>query len=577
MHHRGTIRALAALCLPLAFTQPREAWAGQGQTQSPPQAQDQNSELNATLALPVSPASIGLLVTYANEPAAQARVRAALTEADGNVRAVAARVVLNAGLRMLIPDLRAALKAEQNYSVASHQIRALMTLQPDAIPDCLAAAARLGEPTASATASMFARLNSAALLTHLAALEEAHATNSALSESLSALVDADSTLSERLLRDYGSHRAAVGAGLSHLRDAGDRSHDDLLLPLLKSDDADVRTMTIWHIARVTAASAASPQPFPADVVATLASLHAANVSAVSFEALGLELLARVSKQPRHERRWTGLRGIRGRTPAWDAKDRKWFGSLITDAESEDIGKAFFVKPAILTGHGISALDEARSAALSESSKEFGVRTVPPISGLLWSDLLKLTQCKTASELRAFATVAYRPDGRPRQITIEPGGLTNACTRAARVLFALSLAESVKPIPATYTEALVLPLQPDRVTCADTLATLPPDGPSARPNEFGSEDMPKRPERKKMRNPQYPPAALENHLQGMVIVEAIVSPTGCMARGTVRSSPHAVLSGAALDAVLDWRYAPTLLKGVAVPVIMDIAVNFSLQP
>ena len=31
-----------------------------------------------------------------------------------------------------------------------------------------------------------------------------------------------------------------------------------------------------------------------------------------------------------------------------------------------------------------------------------------------------------------------------------------------------------------------------------------------------------------------------------------------------------------DAVLQWKFTPTLLNGVAVPVIMTVTVNFSLQ-
>ena len=34
--------------------------------------------------------------------------------------------------------------------------------------------------------------------------------------------------------------------------------------------------------------------------------------------------------------------------------------------------------------------------------------------------------------------------------------------------------------------------------------------------------------------------------------------------------------AALDAVRQWEYEPTLLNGVAVPVIMTVTVNFTLN-
>ena len=43
---------------------------------------------------------------------------------------------------------------------------------------------------------------------------------------------------------------------------------------------------------------------------------------------------------------------------------------------------------------------------------------------------------------------------------------------------------------------------------------------------------------------------------------------------LRSIP--LLDQAALDAVRQWEYEPTLLNGVAVPVIMTVTVNFTLQ-
>jgi periplasmic protein TonB len=43
---------------------------------------------------------------------------------------------------------------------------------------------------------------------------------------------------------------------------------------------------------------------------------------------------------------------------------------------------------------------------------------------------------------------------------------------------------------------------------------------------------------------------------------------------LRSIP--LLDQAALDAVKQWEYTPTLLNGVPVPVIMTVTVNFTLQ-
>jgi TonB family protein len=61
----------------------------------------------------------------------------------------------------------------------------------------------------------------------------------------------------------------------------------------------------------------------------------------------------------------------------------------------------------------------------------------------------------------------------------------------------------------------------------------------------------------------------------VILEAIISPTGCIRTVEVLRGVPA-LNWEAVRAVMQWRYTPTLLNGVAVPVIMTVTVNFRLQ-
>ena len=65
------------------------------------------------------------------------------------------------------------------------------------------------------------------------------------------------------------------------------------------------------------------------------------------------------------------------------------------------------------------------------------------------------------------------------------------------------------------------------------------------------------------------------MQGVVIVEATIGPDGKVSDARVlRSIP--LLDQAALDAVRQWVFTPTLLNGVPVPVIMTVTVNFTLQ-
>jgi TonB family protein len=76
-------------------------------------------------------------------------------------------------------------------------------------------------------------------------------------------------------------------------------------------------------------------------------------------------------------------------------------------------------------------------------------------------------------------------------------------------------------------------------------------------------------------PVYPPAAQTARIQGVVVMEATISPTGEVGDIEVlRSVPE--LDAAAISAVEQWRYEPTLVDGVAVPVLMTLTINFSLR-
>jgi protein TonB len=76
-------------------------------------------------------------------------------------------------------------------------------------------------------------------------------------------------------------------------------------------------------------------------------------------------------------------------------------------------------------------------------------------------------------------------------------------------------------------------------------------------------------------PEYPPLAQSARVQGVVILEATIRADGRVQDARVlRSIP--LLDQAAIDAVKQWEFTPTLLNGVAVPVIMTVTVQFTLS-
>lgn len=75
-------------------------------------------------------------------------------------------------------------------------------------------------------------------------------------------------------------------------------------------------------------------------------------------------------------------------------------------------------------------------------------------------------------------------------------------------------------------------------------------------------------------PQYPPLARESHVWGTVVVNAVIDEHGNVV-GAHAVSGHPLLIPAALNAVLQWKYEPTVLNGSPVAVEMEVTVHFQL--
>lgn len=77
-------------------------------------------------------------------------------------------------------------------------------------------------------------------------------------------------------------------------------------------------------------------------------------------------------------------------------------------------------------------------------------------------------------------------------------------------------------------------------------------------------------------PAMPEAARQAGLRGVVILELTIDEAGNVAHARVlRSIP--LLDDAALAAVKQWKYAPTLLNGVPVPIVATVTVTFPPAP
>ena len=75
-------------------------------------------------------------------------------------------------------------------------------------------------------------------------------------------------------------------------------------------------------------------------------------------------------------------------------------------------------------------------------------------------------------------------------------------------------------------------------------------------------------------PVYPRLALDARKEGTVILQAVIDEAGNVREVKVLRSVQ-LLDDAAMQAVANWKFTPTLLNGTAVPVVMTVTVAFSL--
>ena len=75
-------------------------------------------------------------------------------------------------------------------------------------------------------------------------------------------------------------------------------------------------------------------------------------------------------------------------------------------------------------------------------------------------------------------------------------------------------------------------------------------------------------------PQYPPVAKIAHVQGTVVIDAVISKDGSVISEHAVSGPG-LLVASALNAVKQWKYKPTYLNGQPVDLAMQVTVDFQL--
>jgi TonB family protein len=74
---------------------------------------------------------------------------------------------------------------------------------------------------------------------------------------------------------------------------------------------------------------------------------------------------------------------------------------------------------------------------------------------------------------------------------------------------------------------------------------------------------------------YPPAARAQHIQGDVVIDALIDPTGKVTAAKVITG-NPLLQSAAVDSLRLWKYQPGRLNGEAIPIHINVTITFRLK-
>ena len=494
------------------------------------------------------------------------RLAGLLRDPDPLARAGAARLVRVLEARSLLPGLRLALGGETSQAAAAEMATALAALEKSGAADeeLFAAATRFAGAIDGPilrglglrdgpSVTLSPRL--LALRTHSEAWRDFFGWSlgrgaAALDGPADAVVTGGSA-------DAWSGLLELAAGAGHTLPAA------ALERALASPDAREREATAWYLLGRARAEAVDR----AWLARTIESSPEARGEGDAMQRLAHELLRRAAGLPaRDQAAILGAvpRDEGGRLPS----DRRALKGLSRE-ERRACSRIAFGDP--------DALDEQLRHAPKDDEKEAAreplwMGTPDDLLPGLAEEAMSAAGCRIVETPWALLEVRHDAEGRRRGFdVVVPKQVAPACEPAVRGLLLSTLVPPrARPRP-QETRLVLMPLEPDYFACV--AKRLPASVPPERVAPGGRIVEPT-----KVRNvpPVYPRDMVNQRIQGVVILEAVISPQGCISSTEVVRSVEPQLDVAAVRSVAQWRYTPTLLNGIPVPVVMTVTVNFRLR-
>jgi TonB family protein len=512
----------------------------------------------------VTPGTVALLV----EPKGLADINAlqiAISDTDPAVRGVAARVAGILNRRDLATPLLDVLAREGDANAAGEQVRALLFLKGlEVLPHAKAAVMRLGEPVGSTLAEWLARTQPETFASTLAdLLRGVREPDGEPFVAIAAMAIRQTPSARENISMAYAAAAPVHAWRELLDHLGQYADALVLKSGLTASRGAVREATVWFVV-------AAPS-----VTRTLASealetgrTFAEGEPETEWALFGRELVARRSGQPPST---DGSEVIKrnGLTNLADAKNLAAVPELTAAERSALRG--------ILPDVPVTAPAPIKQPRNLPEPVRMGppTRTFPVIRPGLLGSLLAALGCTLQPNASAFgaARISYHPDGRPNAISIDTTTLKEPCAPFVRILAMLTVAPADQPVLDGEAQYMFLSMDKDVISCFDEAVPGPARD---RGGERVSGGRIKVPRKTRNLSPEYPSSMQQARVSGIVMIEATITATGCIANARILRTIQLPLDLAALKAVSGWHFQPTQLDGKPVPVIMTVTVNFTLQ-
>ncbi|HEV8393969.1 MAG TPA: TonB family protein [Vicinamibacterales bacterium] len=531
-----------------------------------------SSAADDILARPISPGTIALLVEHANVPAVQVRLGAALRHASPDVRAAAARVLFVTGARGMVAPMTLALAAETSEDAAVEQTRFLAYFgAPDARATVLASWPRLGPRLALRSAVVLAAVEGPQALDHIPTLLSAGVRKAELVDLIRSAARGERDPIERLLLD-AVRAADATLGETALRAAGRTPavplNGSALDAVLAADQPEsLRIAAAWYLVRAwDGAQPITPTAAPRAINVLSARLAAAEQAKEPTHALffARELLSRAS----------GARPARGGV----------LNEVLLTADStvqELVRGNLALK--VLSTDEIDRI--VRRRGFASNRKRLASGAPPRIAELQAADgyprgfatgVFDAAGCTPSQESSprsdgvAGGVVTLREQGRVERVSLMRSRIAQpGCQVAVRVLLENFVEATGAVLRQGEERAVLIPFDASYFACQDAAEPAMPVDEDAAPNVT-------KPRKTRNVPPRYPQSAIDDKVQGTVVIDATITSKGCISTARVLHGMDPRLDWAGIEAVLQWRYEAAHLNGAPLPVIMTMTAAFTLE-